>query len=83
MQGEDEVELVVRDDGIGFDPEKSRRPASRGTGLGLLGMQERVRLLGGRIAIESTPGQGTAIRARFPLAPSPSSGNPDRGGERA
>ena len=81
-QDDDEVELIVRDDGIGFAPEKSTRPAPLGTGLGLLGMQERVRLLGGRIDIKSTPGQGTAIRAYFPLTPSPSSGDPDRGVER-
>ena len=77
QQGEDEVRLVVRDEGVGFDPEEARRPA-RGSGLGLLGMEERVRLLGGRIAIESAPGQGTAIRVRFPLTPSHDSGNPGR-----
>ncbi|MGH7575575.1 MAG: sensor histidine kinase, partial [Longimicrobiales bacterium] len=56
------LELTVRDDGVGFDVAGSRYRAS----LGLLGMEERVTLAGGRLEIESTPGQGTLVRARFP-----------------
>jgi signal transduction histidine kinase len=59
-----DLELVIRDDGIGFDVS-----AVRGASLGLLGMQERVVLLSGQIKIKSKPGSGTEIRARFPLAP--------------
>jgi signal transduction histidine kinase len=50
----------VSDDGRGFDPKRVR-------GLGILGMEERVRRLGGALAIESKPGSGTMVRAEFPL----------------
>jgi signal transduction histidine kinase len=55
------VLFSIRDDGDGFDPRFVR-------GLGLLGMEERVRRLGGRLAIESNPGRGTAIVAELPVA---------------
>jgi signal transduction histidine kinase len=54
------VRFSVRDDGAGFDPRFVR-------GLGLLGMEERVRRLGGQIMIESQLGRGTLIRAELPL----------------
>jgi signal transduction histidine kinase len=53
--------LEIRDNGRGFDPLGSF-PGH----LGLLSMQERVKDLGGVLSIESTPGQGTTIRARVP-----------------
>lgn len=56
------LQLTVRDDGIGFDPALPRDRA----GLGLASMRERVRLLGGRLEIASTPGKGTAITAWLP-----------------
>jgi signal transduction histidine kinase len=55
------VRFSVRDDGDGFDPRVVR-------GLGLLGMEERVRRLGGRLAIDSHPGRGTSIFAELPVA---------------
>jgi two-component system NarL family sensor kinase len=58
------VELVVKDDGRGFDPDQ----VSQGR-YGLLGMQERVRLLGGELSLASAPGQGTQVYARVPLEP--------------
>jgi PAS domain S-box-containing protein len=63
----DELHLAVRDDGVGFDAARARRRAGRGLSLGLLGMQERVVLLGGQFGIRSAPGEGTEVRARFPL----------------
>ncbi len=54
------VRFSVRDDGDGFDPSRVR-------GLGLLGMEERVRRLGGRLAIDSHPGRGTSILAELPV----------------
>ena len=66
-QHEAELELVIRDDGIGFDVAAALERASRGATLGLLSMQERVRLVGGTLEIESTPGMGTEIRVRFPV----------------
>jgi signal transduction histidine kinase len=50
----------VFDDGRGFDPQRVR-------GLGILGMEERVRRLGGILTIESKPGAGTTLKAEFPL----------------
>ncbi len=61
------AELTVRDDGIGFDVPAARRRAADGDSLGLLTMEERVQLVGGEMAITSTPRQGTHVRLRFPL----------------
>ena len=57
------LELVVRDDGRGFDVGAALGEAS---GLGLHGMQERVALLGGSVEVESRPGHGTMVRVRIP-----------------
>jgi signal transduction histidine kinase len=54
------VRLSVRDDGAGFDPE------AKTDGFGLLGMRERVELLGGKLRLESTPGNGTTVIASIP-----------------
>jgi signal transduction histidine kinase len=55
------VLFTVRDDGVGFDPNLVR-------GMGLLGMEERVRRLGGRLRIDSQLGQGTVVSADLPVA---------------
>ncbi|HLK51143.1 MAG TPA: histidine kinase [Bryobacteraceae bacterium] len=55
------VLFSVRDDGAGFDPQLVR-------GMGLLGMEERVRRLGGTLQINSRLGQGTLISAELPVA---------------
>jgi two-component system sensor histidine kinase UhpB len=60
------LEVIVRDNGAGFDVAAARQRAVRGASLGLLGMQERVALLGGRMEIDSAPGRGTEIRVRLP-----------------
>lgn len=60
---EDEIRLRVVDSGIGFDLESPRLKK----GLGLAGMRERLRLVGGRISIDSGPSQGTQIDATIPL----------------
>ena len=54
-----EVQMAVSDDGIGFDPGQARNRRS----LGQASMRERVKLLGGRLEIESSPGHGTTVRA--------------------
>jgi len=59
----------VRDDGCGFDPECPVAAAPRRHPMGLLGMRERARLLGGRLNIVSARGAGTDIVASFPLPP--------------
>jgi signal transduction histidine kinase len=64
----DGLELMVADDGIGFDVVASRRRALQGSSLGLLGIEERAELVGGQATIASTPGGGTEVRAWFPLS---------------
>jgi signal transduction histidine kinase len=60
--GEDGVKLEIRDDGRGFD---SSLPGWR-RGLGLASMEERARLLGGRFAVRSRPGEGTLVEVTLP-----------------
>ena len=55
------VELRIRDDGVGFDP-----VACHGDGLGLGGMAERARLVGGDLDLRSSPGSGTELTLRVP-----------------
>jgi signal transduction histidine kinase len=62
-----ELHLLVRDDGKGFDVRAAQERAAQGVSTGLLGMQERVWLVGGEIDINSAPARGTEIRVRFPL----------------
>ncbi len=59
--------LSVRDDGVGFDVDSLRGAAVRGASLGLLSMEERASLVGGGVELHSTPGNGTEVRAWFPL----------------
>lgn len=75
------VRLVVRDDGIGFDPREAGRRSSRGASLGLLGIRERTELIGGRAVIESEPGHGTSVVAWFPLTPRAGPGEGAKDGE--
>jgi signal transduction histidine kinase len=56
-----EVDVLVHDDGRGFDPNDT--PA----GYGLIGIRERVQLLGGSVEITSAPGSGTSVHARIPV----------------
>ena len=58
-----EVELVVSDLGKGFDIEAARH----GKGIGLLSMEERVKLVNGVIAIQTKPSGGTSVRVRVPI----------------
>jgi signal transduction histidine kinase len=66
----DHVLAVVEDDGQGFDAEAGTAPSQTQRGLGLSSMRERAELVGGSLAIESSPGQGTAVFLRIPLHPS-------------
>ncbi len=61
------IRMEVKDNGKSFQvPGVS--PTGRNKGLGLLGMRERVEMVGGRFAVESAPGKGTTIRAEIPFA---------------
>lgn len=61
------LQLTVRDDGIGFDVPETRRRSAECPTVGLLGMQERVSLVGGTLEIRSRIGCGTELEACFPL----------------
>ncbi|GGM13046.1 MULTISPECIES: sensor histidine kinase [Micromonospora] len=63
----DEVTLDVRDDGKGFDDDGDRTTADGG--FGLAAMRQRVTGVGGRLAVESEPGVGTAVSASVPALP--------------
>jgi PAS domain S-box-containing protein len=60
----DEIHLTIKDSGAGFD----REAAKESRGLGLISMEERVKLLKGTLSIESQPKRGTTIHARVPLS---------------
>ncbi|MGH2764008.1 MAG: sensor histidine kinase [Thermoleophilaceae bacterium] len=64
--GEDCTELRLRDDGAGFDPGAIPRAGTEGpgAGLGLSGMAERARLVGGELDLRSAPGGGTSVTLR-------------------
>lgn len=60
------LELMVRDDGAGFSVADALARARAGESLGLLGMYERARLLGGALEVLSAAGHGTRVQASFP-----------------
>jgi len=61
------AELLIEDDGSGFDTTKPCPAANEKGGLGLSGIQERLSLLGGSLNVESAPQQGTTIVVRIPI----------------
>jgi signal transduction histidine kinase len=64
---DDQILLDVADDGSGFDPRDVQASAARGYGLPAI--QARLRQLGGRLTVESAPGEGTVLSAAIPLEP--------------
>jgi signal transduction histidine kinase len=66
-QGHDQALAIVEDDGVGFDAETVLTAPDAQGRLGLLGMQERVGLVGGTLDIESARGAGTTVFVRIPL----------------
>jgi len=66
VQTPEKLRVEIIDDGLGFDSRRVR-------GMGLLGMEERVKRLGGTLSIESRAGQGTSVKAELPLDPAKSS----------
>jgi two-component system sensor histidine kinase UhpB len=62
-----EIRLRVEDDGVGFDVAQASEQAISLQHLGLLGIQERAQLVGGRISLESTPGKGTCLMVLVPV----------------
>lgn len=64
---DEEVMLILQDDGVGFDVQAARQRAQGGKSIGLLGMEERVRLAGGNLVIVSEAGKGTRLQLCFSL----------------
>ena len=58
--------MEIHDDGQGFGPQNVVPDEAGQSGIGLAGMRERLRLLDGRLEIESKPGGPTIVRARLP-----------------
>jgi signal transduction histidine kinase len=58
-----ELHLTIADDGRGFNPTDE----ATGGGLGLISLEERVRLLNGTLTVDTRPNQGTVVRARLPV----------------
>jgi signal transduction histidine kinase len=69
-----ELVVAIEDDGEGFDVESVRAPSASGRGLGLLGLRERMELVGGSVDVDSSPGDGTRVTLRLPLASAPAAG---------
>lgn len=63
------VNVLIEDNGKGFDVDEFTDPAIHTSGMGLLGMQERVTSLHGTLSIQSEPGQGTQLVVTIPLHP--------------
>lgn len=64
------IQLAIGDNGKSF-PVKKILGTKGNKRLGLVGMRERVEMVGGRLNIESTPGEGTTVRAEIPFTPKP------------
>ncbi len=60
--------LVIEDNGQGFNVERAKTRARTGLSIGLLGMEERARLVGGELTVTSSPKTGTKLTASLPLA---------------
>jgi NarL family two-component system sensor histidine kinase YdfH len=63
LADEQSIAVEVQDDGIGFDPVAVAKERGH---YGLIGLQERARLVSGSLQVDSTPGAGTTMRMRFP-----------------
>ncbi len=65
---DEELHLKIYDNGKGFEVNRARVKAAGGSSIGVLGMQERVELIGGKLEINSSIGKGTVIHAIFPIS---------------
>ena len=61
-----EVRLIVEDDGIGFPKTNATVPVTPASGFGLLGIRERLALVGGSLIVEPATDHGTAVFCRIP-----------------
>lgn len=77
--------LSIRDDGVGFDVDAARSKALKTGSLGLISMEERAQLAGGRLKLRTVPGAGTTVVATFAiggaeLPPSAAASQPNQAG---
>lgn len=68
LRSESDFTAVVEDDGVGFNPDAMRRPTRSDGGLGLLGIRERIDMLGGSVEIRAAPGAGTRVVVHLSLS---------------
>jgi PAS domain S-box-containing protein len=61
------LQLTVTDQGLGFDPNVLLRAGGQGTGFGLFSVRERLQLFGGKLEVQSTPGQGSRVFISVPI----------------
>ena len=59
------LKLTIRDDGVGFDMDTARKKALKTGSLGLISMDERAQLAGGRLKLRTVPGAGTTVQVTF------------------
>lgn len=62
------LQVIIEDDGKGFDVREAMSVSSKEKSLGLFGMQERAMLIGGSLEIESEPGMGTSVYVKAPIS---------------
>ncbi len=78
---EGEIHGVIEDDGCGFDVESAKRRSREKGSFGLSNMEERARLIGGKLTLDSFPGKGTRVSFRVPIGGGgPFEGNQSRTG---
>ena len=65
--GNDTFVMTIQDDGVGFNVQKKRESGSGSSGLGLKSMQNRAKMIGGNLSIQSEEGKGTTISVTVPL----------------
>jgi two-component system, NarL family, sensor kinase len=65
--GDETFVMTIQDDGVGFDVKQKKESGSGSSGLGLKSMQNRAKMIGGNLSIQSEPGKGTAISVTVPL----------------
>lgn len=64
---QDQIRVIVRDNGMGFDPARFESRSEAHSGFGLFSIRERLRLMGGTLDLESAPGKGTTVCLRVRL----------------
>jgi len=61
------IQIIIQDDGVGFDFDQKQR-LTKNYGMGLSGLSERAKIIGGNLTIESSPGNGTKVLLKIPVS---------------